>query len=139
MFFPWNLANFSETSCSFSVRYHQNCPYIARKVAPSNAKTVYFSINLKYFWSFFKKFSAKELVQERLFFVDLKTPQCFIQKIKTKQKKWFLKLVGGSPKPQKPLHIQGKILRNEALSLAGSSILKQGAPLKSILIKKKCL
>ena len=26
--FSWNLANFSETTCSFSVSYHQNYPHI---------------------------------------------------------------------------------------------------------------
>ena len=28
LFFSWNLVNFSETACSFSVSYHQNYPYL---------------------------------------------------------------------------------------------------------------
>ena len=31
-FFSWNLANFSETSCSFSVSYHQNYPIVIVKM-----------------------------------------------------------------------------------------------------------
>ena len=64
--------------------------------------------------------------------VDFKSPRCFIQKILAKQKESSLKWSGGPSKPHKPLHTQGKILKNEALSLTGSSIQEQGAPLKSL-------